>query len=142
MESNGHTYEYQPDRDLFLCQADGCCSAVLDPESSAAYDYPCAGRPAAVAIREFEAQPTLQPGDEGWWKVWGASPDDIKAGDIVLVKDSDGNVETLFIEDTFLAKSVTRVGVVIDGERQTLGRLCPIILVRKGTRNTLARSIR
>jgi len=96
---------------------------------------------AAQAIAEFEAQDVLQPGETGWWKVWGARVSDIKPNDIVLVKDGNGDVETLFIEDTFTAKSVARFGIVVfNGERQTLGQLCPIVLVRKGTHNTLSPS--
>lgn len=96
---------------------------------------------AAVALAELEAQPRLEPGTPGWWRVWGARVDDIRPGDIVMVKTANDEVETLFIEDTFPAKSIARYGIVVGGERSTLGRLCPIVLVRRGTHNTLSDSI-
>jgi hypothetical protein len=92
----------------------------------------------ATAVAEFEAQGVLQPGDEGWWKVWGAGTRHIRPGDIVMHK-CDGEVLTEYVTDTFTAKAAPlRVGVVIGGERVTLGALVPIVLLRRGTRNTLA----
>lgn len=89
----------------------------------------------AEAVAAYEAQPVLQPGEPGWWEVWGASPQDIRPGDLVLLKGGD----SIFVQDTFLAKAhPIRVGLISDGEKCTLGVLCPIALIRQGTRNTLA----
>lgn len=86
------------------------------------------------AIREVEVQPTLQPGEEGWWKVWGATPYHIQAGDIVIT-----STETFYVEDVYEPKSApVRVGIVVDGEQSTIGAGCPIRLLRRGTKNTLA----
>lgn len=93
-------------------------------------------------VAEFLCQSTLQPGEEGWWRVWGASARDIRAGDIVCTKDSSDYPDVAFVEETFTARShPIRVGIVVEGQRQTLGALVPILLVRKGTHNTLSDSI-
>jgi len=89
-------------------------------------------------IEEFEAQGVLQPGEPGWWKVWGASVQDVRAGDIVITRTGTFHVEALFE-----AKSVARQGIVVNGQPQTIGRMFgPIVVVRKGTHNTLAGSVR
>jgi hypothetical protein len=91
------------------------------------------------AVTEFETQGKLEAGTEGWWQVWGASPHHIKGGDIILTKGSGDDIDTLYVEDTFTAKAAPmRVGIVINGNKETLGALCPIILLRRGTHNTLA----
>lgn len=92
----------------------------------------------AEALAQLEAQPVLQPGEAGWWKVWGASPRDIRAGDIVITTS-----ETFYVDDVYIAKAAPmRIGIVVDGEHQTIGALCPIVLVRQGTKNTLSESVR
>lgn len=90
----------------------------------------------STAVAEFEAQPALQPGAAGWWRVWGAKPHHVRAGDIVITRGE----RPVFVTDTFTAKAAPmRQGLVDqDGERFTLGALCPIVLVRPGTHNTLA----
>lgn len=68
----------------------------------------------------IEEQSILQPGEPGYWKVWGARPGHIRSGDVVLLAP-DGEFE--FVEETFTAKaSPVRVGLVINGERCTIGR--------------------
>lgn len=81
----------------------------------------------------IEAQPILQPGEAGWWRVYGATPRDIRPGDYVMERDGE-----YLVQDTFIAKSVARVGIVVDGERITLGLLYPIVLLREGIKNTLS----
>jgi hypothetical protein len=86
---------------------------------------------------EIEAQPALQPGESGWWKVWGARARDIRPGDYVLTAD-----EEFYVQDTFAAKSIVRLGIVCDGERSTIGMLCPVVILRPGTHHTLSESAR
>lgn len=96
---------------------------------------------AAEAIAEFEAQGTLQPGEEGWWKVWGARIHNVRSGDIMLCKDADtGEVVTEFIEEIRPAGGWAgmRLLYVAEGVNRSIGALAPIIVVRKGTHNTLA----
>lgn len=84
----------------------------------------------------IEAQGRLEPGQPGYWKVWGASAHNIRPGDVVLL-DPDGDFE--LVDDVFTAKAAPiRVGLVIRGERTTIGALCPVIVLRQGTHNTLA----
>lgn len=90
---------------------------------------------AARCVAQLEAQEALKPGYEGWWPVWGASPYHIKAGDIVALAGQD----PFYVDDVFQAKAAPmRVGLVIEGRRETLGGGCRIILWRWGTHNTLA----
>lgn len=95
-------------------------------------------------MAEFESQPALDPGQDGWWKVWGASPQDIRAGDLVFTRgEADGDVDSFFVQETFTSKAAPmRVGIVVDGRQQSIGALAPIVLVRRGTKNTLAGSVR
>jgi hypothetical protein len=85
---------------------------------------------------ELEVQGVLQPGQEGWWKVWGANVTHIRTGDVVHFKGDEGWV---FIEDTFEAKAAPiRRGFVSNGERFTMGVLVPVVVLRRGTHNFLA----
>lgn len=98
----------------------------------------------APEVDEMNAQlasdSVLQPGDEGWWRVWACSVGDIREGDIVLTKNGE-SYEALFIEDIYPANSPTRFGIVVGGgQRQTLGRLVGVVIMRKGTKNTLSSS--
>lgn len=98
-----------------------------------------------AALAAFEAQGSLQPGEQGWWKVWGASLADVRAGDLILTADpdADGGLVPTLVEETFRpAAYPARHGFVADGARFTIGALCPIVLLRQGTHNTLAGSVR
>lgn len=99
-------------------------------------------RTSAEVRATVEAQPRMEPGTFGFWEVWGATPQDIQGGDYVLVKMRDGSVDEFFVQDTFVAKNVARKGVVVDGERMTLGLLCPIVILREGTRGVLSPTAR
>lgn len=92
------------------------------------------------AVAAFEAQEQLQPGTEGWWKVWGAKAHHIRPGDLVLSKKDDGEVEYTLVFDLFPSKAAPlRVGVVTDdGKQYTFGALQPIIVLRWTDHNTLA----
>jgi hypothetical protein len=85
------------------------------------------------------AQPAKEPGTPGWWRVWGASVQDILPGDFVFTKDDQ---DGFLVTETFVAKSIVKRGIVVDGERQTIGLGCPIYLLRQGTHNTLSPTVR
>jgi len=88
---------------------------------------------------EVEAQGPIKKGTQGWWPVWGSSPQDIEPGDYVLVAGGD----EFYVQDTYRAKAAPmRVGVVVDGEAQTIGAMCRITILRPGTKSTLSRSVR
>lgn len=95
----------------------------------------------ATVRAAIEAQPVLSPGEEGWWKVYGASPRDIQPGDFVLTRD---DTDGFLVDDVFTSEAWRgiRTGIVVDGERQSIGTYCPIVLLRRGTKATLAGSVR
>ena len=85
------------------------------------------------AVKELEAQGVLQPGESGWWKVWGANIHSAKVGDLVITKEYE-----FLIEDVFEAKAhPVRRGFVVDGKRITMGALVPCVVMRQETKNTL-----
>lgn len=90
----------------------------------------------AEALAEFEAQGAIQPGTPGWWKVWGARPQHIRKGDLLLLPENG----TELIADTFVAKAAPlRFGFVnAEGDRFTIGALAPIVLLRRSDHNVLA----
>lgn len=90
-----------------------------------------------TAIDELEAQPVLQPGESGWWKVWGAQPRHIQAGDIILLDPVGDWIE---VKGLFPSKAApVRVGLIDANDAMfTIGALCPIVLMRRGTHNMLA----
>ena len=85
------------------------------------------------ATETLEAQGELQPGDQGYWKVWGARPNDIRVGDIVMTDGSEDQVAEIDRSDIVRVRIVTTTG-----DRFSLGALCPVIVLRWGTHNTLA----
>lgn len=88
------------------------------------------------AWAQAQGQGTLQPGEQGWWRVWGANITHVRAGDILLAK---GDAPTL-IAERFEAKAAPlRQGFVsAEGERFTMGAMARIEILRPGTHNTLA----
>jgi hypothetical protein len=113
------------------------------------------------AIEIIAAQPALQPGTEGYWKVWGASVRDITPGDLVILKYSDGEVceyevsayvprveRGNTVSDDLAARGHTGGGIhydqlrPTDGELFTVGALQRIVLLRKSTHNILSEYVR
>lgn len=88
----------------------------------------------ATARAEIDAQPVLHPGTGGWWKVYGATTRSILPGDYVLTTGGD----EFYVQDTYPREDFIRVGIIIDGVKSSIGILHPIVLLRKGTRATLA----
>jgi hypothetical protein len=102
------------------------------------------GQAATIAYEALVTQGRLAPGERGWWQVWGACVRDIEPGDLVMCKDRDDPViHIMLITGTFEANcNGIRMGFISADKQITLGVGCPIILLRGGTRNTLARSVR
>lgn len=97
----------------------------------------------AKAVAQADSQGVLQPGDTGFWKVWGASVQDIQVGDLVYIRTENGPVEPFLVQDTFVSKAAPlRFGFVSEGERFTLGALVQVLVLRWETHNTLAKSVR
>lgn len=88
----------------------------------------------------------IQPGDEGWWKVWGARVNDIREGDMIMLKpkgeEITEHVITRIVPESGMAKAVWLRFIDADGEDIRIGRMCAVAVIRKGTHNTLAGSAR
>lgn len=93
----------------------------------------------AAAVAAFEDQGSLDPGTEGFWKVWGATPHTVLPGDLILIKDL-GEVTEELIAEVFEAKAYpARAGFInAEGETFTYGALAPLVVLRWGTRHILA----
>lgn len=93
----------------------------------------------ADAFASFEAQGSLAPGSEGFWKVWGAQVRHILPGDLVLTL-LDDEVKADLVADLFEAKAhpVRQGFISAEGDRFTLGALLPVIVLRWDTHNILA----
>lgn len=108
------------------------------------------------ATEIINSQPALQPGQDGYWRVWGASVRDVQAGDIVLLKYADGEACEYEVDayaprgndhDT-VTQAFRGVGNLndqirprfraTDGELFTIGALQPMALIRKSTHNILS----
>jgi hypothetical protein len=93
----------------------------------------------------------LKPGDEGYWKVWGACAMDIQPGDLVMSgwKDEDytanGIIRHAEYEVAEMASftaptmNTLRVGFIdTTGKFASVGMLQPCAIVRWGTGNFLS----
>ena len=96
----------------------------------------------------LDAQGTLQPGTEGWWQVWGARAQDIRPGDMVMMTYTDAPepIEFQVQEpaprgDNDLRDVVRPRFLATDGTHHHIGALQKIVVLRRGTRHTLADSI-
>ncbi len=122
------------------------------------------------AIGIFNSQPALQPGEDGYWQVWGASIRDIQPGDLVMLKYSDGETGMYEVEayaprearvidgrpntafDDMMARGHTGEGLsydqlrprfkATDGELFSIGAMQPFALLRKSTHNILSDYVR
>lgn len=90
-------------------------------------------------------QGVLQPGDSGYWKLWGACVMDIETGDLVMCKGASGGsfdqfeiTEVLSPREGYLTDLCRRRFRDAEGEIFSLGMLCPVIVLRKGTHNMLS----
>jgi hypothetical protein len=93
----------------------------------------------------LNGQGTLRPGQEGWWKVYGAQASDVQAGDLIMVKPRDAEITehaiTRIVPEDGMRGAMFLRFIDAAGEDLRIGRLCPVIVLRKGTQNTLAGSI-
>lgn len=95
-------------------------------------------RTTAEVRAEIEAQGVLQPGEPGWWEVWGASPQDVRTGDYLLFGDG----EEMYIQYAERASNGWQVRYQRDGEWYRMGLGCRLVLLRRGTRHTLSDTVR
>ena len=96
----------------------------------------CPGPASQAAWDEFDAQGPIPPGTPGWWRVWAGNVSRIRPGDLVMCKTAEDLAEAFLVEDVNRANPL-RLGILVEGTWQSIGLLCPIVLLRQGTRNTL-----
>jgi hypothetical protein len=78
----------------------------------------------------------LEPGEEGWWEVWGARPWHLRAGDRLITLEDGELVETDVLQAT---QAPPRMRLQTPQGVQTIGmgfERCRVF--RWGTHNTLA----
>ena len=82
-------------------------------------------------------EPPLQPGQEGWWKVWGARPLNLRAGDRLVTLEDGELVET---NVAATEHRTVMVAITTDtGEKTFIGMANPqAAIFRWGTHHTLA----
>lgn len=85
-------------------------------------------------------QGALQTGTEGWWRVFGASAHDVQKDDMVVSQTQEFRVAHV-VRHGDLRDVVSPGFVGTDGETYHIGAMCPIVVLRKGTRHILAPSI-
>jgi hypothetical protein len=114
-------------------------------DTSAAAVTPWPEGPITVALA---AQDGLQPGQPGYWKVWGALASDIQPGDLVMVKYEDTGTREYEVTapaprgDGDLRDLIRPRFRAATGELFHIGALQPVIVLRHGTCHTLAGSVR
>jgi hypothetical protein len=86
---------------------------------------------------QLEADTRLQPGDNGWWRVWGAGPLHAKPGDIIVTMNGD---ELTFDEVVdVIPREMRVVFVKPDGSVFRMGMgFRGLMVFRRGTKNVLA----
>ncbi len=98
----------------------------------------------------LDAQGALQPGTEGWWQVYGARAQDVRPGDMIMMQSSDQPEPVEFQVQDYAPRDapgkdlrdvVRPRFLATDGTHRHIGALQPIVVLRRGTRHTLADSI-
>jgi hypothetical protein len=118
--------------------------AVMDDDGHGSAITRSPYRPVTDAL---DAQGRMEPGTEGWWKVWGACAADIQPGDLVMVGWRDDNGCKGIDEHTVgnpapwgdLRDSCRRRFTdPVTGKPFSVGYLQPVAIVRRGTHNILS----
>lgn len=93
----------------------------------------------------LDAQGTIQPGTEGWWRVFGACAKDIRVSDMVMVEYADTGVREFMVSELAPTGDISDViaprFLATDGNRYRVGALQKVVVLRRGTRHILADSI-
>lgn len=82
-------------------------------------------------ITEIENQDKLEPGQSGWWPIWGASVLEVQVGDVVV--DSSGAYEVYGM----LGSTLTQRGFGTSEGEIWAGFMAKIKILRRGTGMTL-----
>lgn len=101
--------------------------------------FRCDGPGAETLAAQLAADERLQPGKQGYWRVWGARTYDVEPGDVVVTLDRE--TDTLVCEEIAETHDlVPRMRfTTVTGATFSIGHLAPGIMVfRPGTGNTLA----
>jgi len=129
---------------------DGRCPAALLTPAHPAWcvcGHPGCSDPARPVEAALNAQGILQPGQPGYWKVWGAQASDIRPGDLVMVKYEDTGIREYEVAELAPRGGSNLLDVVrprflsTAGDLFTVGALQPVEVLRKDIQNRLAPSI-
>lgn len=81
-----------------------------------------------------------QPGEAGYWQVWGATVHHVQPGDLMMSRNDDGSINVDYVEDVYTPKNhPLRWGFIVAGKKVTLGAFTPITVMRPSTHNLLAK---
>jgi hypothetical protein len=130
-----------------FASADENTLPIEDPEAR----FPAGPFTTALAVdNRANGAGRLQPGQSGWWPLWGPHALDIASGDRLMTgyKDDDGIIRHNEYEVVELApwgdlRDSCRVRFLTTaGQYRSVGMLQPMQLLRPGTHNTLSRHCR
>ena len=94
-----------------------------------------------IVTDTLNKQGILAPGEHGYWRVWGADARHIRPDDLLLVRWTNADQSHEITEHKVLLVEEHLCGRrVLDTQGQTflVGYLGTIVLLREGTKNTLA----
>lgn len=104
-----------------------------------------------IVLRMLETQGSgKQPGEEGYWEVWGACVSDIQQWDLVIMKffNDDGTATirqdqiNALIPQTGIQDSIGIRYINHDGQERYCGRLVRVWVFRRMTHHILGKYVR
>ena len=92
-----------------------------------------------IVTEKLESQGVLAPGEQGYWKVWGARAGHIRTGDLAMFRWADADEpDEIEIAEVLDRDPCAPKFRCTDGRVLRIGGLMPVIVLRHGDHNTLA----
>jgi hypothetical protein len=94
-----------------------------------------------AALKAQDEAGELQPGQAGWWRIWGSSVKDIRVGDAFAWRQPERDGKPAYTSDWHYAQEVEGSFpkfITCDGERFSLGLLTAVEVFRQDTHNILS----